>query len=411
MHAETLAGPLEIGYEQLVVALGAVTRVLPVPGLREHGLEFKDLASAIALRNHVLGQLERAAARPERDRGARLRLRRRRLRGCRGAGRAPRPQPRGAPLLPGAPRREAALGARRRRAEDPPGDPTSARRVRSPPPREAGRRDPRLDDARVLRRPRGAALGRDGRPRPHARLDRRRPPAPAARRARAAARRARPRPRRRDAARRRTRERLGARRLHRSPEHEDAGRARPAHLPARAPPGTAAREEPHRPGGAVRLPHARAGRDARALQGHRRDSRASAARLPRLVRRADVSPVPAAPPLPKAPGRRWTGRSRSSSGATSWSSRCSATRESWASDGHRPALRPPSADTATRAAAGLARGAGRPGAARRARRASARGDAVRGRVDGSRREARLHRDLGRATTSSTSPTGRRRTGS
>jgi NADH:quinone reductase (non-electrogenic) len=64
VHAETLAGPLEIGYERLVVALGAVTRVLPVPGLREHGLEFKDLASAIALRNHVLGQLERAALDP-----------------------------------------------------------------------------------------------------------------------------------------------------------------------------------------------------------------------------------------------------------------------------------------------------------------------------------------------------------
>jgi NADH dehydrogenase len=64
VHAETLAGPLEIGYERLVVALGAVTRVLPVPGLREHGLGFKDLADAIALRNHVLGQLERAAVDP-----------------------------------------------------------------------------------------------------------------------------------------------------------------------------------------------------------------------------------------------------------------------------------------------------------------------------------------------------------
>jgi NADH:ubiquinone reductase (H+-translocating) len=64
VHAETLAGPLEIGYEQLVIALGAITRVLPVPGLREHGLGFKDLADAIALRNHVLRQLERAAVDP-----------------------------------------------------------------------------------------------------------------------------------------------------------------------------------------------------------------------------------------------------------------------------------------------------------------------------------------------------------
>jgi NADH dehydrogenase len=61
--ADTLAGPYEIGYERLVVALGAVPRVAPVPGLREHGLAFKDLADAIALRNRVLHQLERASIR------------------------------------------------------------------------------------------------------------------------------------------------------------------------------------------------------------------------------------------------------------------------------------------------------------------------------------------------------------
>ncbi|OFW72263.1 MAG: hypothetical protein A2Y55_07045 [Actinobacteria bacterium RBG_16_68_12] len=63
--AETLAGPYEIAYERLVVALGAVPRVFPVPGLREHGVGFKDLADAIALRNRVLLQLERAAIRPD----------------------------------------------------------------------------------------------------------------------------------------------------------------------------------------------------------------------------------------------------------------------------------------------------------------------------------------------------------
>jgi NADH dehydrogenase len=62
---ESLAGPLEIGYEQLVVALGATTRVLPVPGLAEHGMGFKDLADAIALRNHVILQLERASIHPD----------------------------------------------------------------------------------------------------------------------------------------------------------------------------------------------------------------------------------------------------------------------------------------------------------------------------------------------------------
>jgi len=63
--ADTPAGRLEIAYERLVVALGAVTRVLPIPGLREHGLGFKDLADAIALRNRVLTQLERASIEPE----------------------------------------------------------------------------------------------------------------------------------------------------------------------------------------------------------------------------------------------------------------------------------------------------------------------------------------------------------
>jgi len=63
--ADTLAGPLEIEYEHLVVALGAITRVLPVPGLAEHGLGFKDLADAIALRNRVVQQLERASIRPD----------------------------------------------------------------------------------------------------------------------------------------------------------------------------------------------------------------------------------------------------------------------------------------------------------------------------------------------------------
>jgi NADH dehydrogenase len=51
-----------IRYRRLVVALGAVVRTLPVPGLAEHGLGFKTLADAIALRDHVLGRLEAAAA-------------------------------------------------------------------------------------------------------------------------------------------------------------------------------------------------------------------------------------------------------------------------------------------------------------------------------------------------------------
>ena len=62
-HVETPdAGDFDVAYEQLVLAVGAVPRTFPVPGLAEHGLGFKDLADAIALRNRVLRELEAAAA-------------------------------------------------------------------------------------------------------------------------------------------------------------------------------------------------------------------------------------------------------------------------------------------------------------------------------------------------------------
>jgi NADH dehydrogenase len=51
-----------IGYRNLVVAMGSVARVLPIPGLAEHGLGFRDLADAIQLRNHILRRLEAAVA-------------------------------------------------------------------------------------------------------------------------------------------------------------------------------------------------------------------------------------------------------------------------------------------------------------------------------------------------------------
>jgi NADH dehydrogenase len=49
-------------YDQLLLALGSVARVLPVPGLAEHAVGFKSLADAIYLRNHVVETLEEANA-------------------------------------------------------------------------------------------------------------------------------------------------------------------------------------------------------------------------------------------------------------------------------------------------------------------------------------------------------------
>jgi len=63
VHAETEGeGAITVGYRNLIVALGAVSRTLPIPGLAAHALGFKSLADAIYLRNHVLRRLEAAAA-------------------------------------------------------------------------------------------------------------------------------------------------------------------------------------------------------------------------------------------------------------------------------------------------------------------------------------------------------------
>ena len=52
-------------YDQLIVAVGSVSRVLPVPGLAEHALGFKNLADAIAVRNRALLNLEIAESLPD----------------------------------------------------------------------------------------------------------------------------------------------------------------------------------------------------------------------------------------------------------------------------------------------------------------------------------------------------------
>ncbi|WP_182113273.1 MULTISPECIES: NAD(P)/FAD-dependent oxidoreductase [unclassified Actinotalea] len=52
----------EISYDHLVVALGSVSRTLPIPGLAEQAMGFKQVEEAIALRNHVLSRLDVAAS-------------------------------------------------------------------------------------------------------------------------------------------------------------------------------------------------------------------------------------------------------------------------------------------------------------------------------------------------------------
>ncbi|MCS5715160.1 FAD-dependent oxidoreductase [Herbiconiux sp. CPCC 205716] len=48
-------------YDELIVALGAISRVFPTPGLEEHGIGFKTVEEAAFLHDHVIEQVERAA--------------------------------------------------------------------------------------------------------------------------------------------------------------------------------------------------------------------------------------------------------------------------------------------------------------------------------------------------------------
>jgi NADH dehydrogenase len=64
VQVETENGLVNLTYRKLVIALGAIPRTLPIPGLAQYARGFKDLADAIDLRNHVLQRLEAAAAAP-----------------------------------------------------------------------------------------------------------------------------------------------------------------------------------------------------------------------------------------------------------------------------------------------------------------------------------------------------------
>jgi NADH dehydrogenase len=57
-----------IPYDQLVIALGSVTRLPDVPGLKQYGFGIKSLADAIALRDRAIRMLERADATSDPDR-------------------------------------------------------------------------------------------------------------------------------------------------------------------------------------------------------------------------------------------------------------------------------------------------------------------------------------------------------
>ena len=53
--------PYDLSYDHLVLALGAEARTLPIPGLAEQAMGFKQVEEALALRNRVLSRIDDAA--------------------------------------------------------------------------------------------------------------------------------------------------------------------------------------------------------------------------------------------------------------------------------------------------------------------------------------------------------------
>ena len=269
---ETEAGAYEVRYEQAVLALGSISRRLPIPGLAEHGLGFKDLADAIHLRNHVLRRLEAAVIERDRHRAeAQLTF------VFVGAGYAGvealaelsdlvRDAMRHYPELPRQRPRWVLVDAAPKILPEIPS------RLGDYAAKQLAGRGVEIHTSTTLESVSAGSVVLSGGRRiavAHAGLDGGSLPEPDPARARASGRRARRGPGRLAASCRGLRRPLGARRRRASAERGHARAPRPAHLAARAASGATARPEPARRSEAVPLPDPRPGGDARPLQGDR----------------------------------------------------------------------------------------------------------------------------------------------
>lgn len=52
----------ELGYDRLMLAVGSVNKLLPIPGVAEHAHGFRSIPEALYLRDHMIRQIELAAA-------------------------------------------------------------------------------------------------------------------------------------------------------------------------------------------------------------------------------------------------------------------------------------------------------------------------------------------------------------
>src|SRR5713101_2843675 len=71
VHLAAPCESAELAYDQLVLALGAMTNRVMIPG-SEHAFTFKTLADALLLRNHIIERFERADVEPDPERKRRL---------------------------------------------------------------------------------------------------------------------------------------------------------------------------------------------------------------------------------------------------------------------------------------------------------------------------------------------------
>ncbi|WP_351225073.1 NAD(P)/FAD-dependent oxidoreductase [Streptomyces sp. NPDC002133] len=61
-YTDPEGGPGELAYDRLVLAVGSVNKLLPVPGVSEHAHGFRGLPEALFLRDHITRQTELAAS-------------------------------------------------------------------------------------------------------------------------------------------------------------------------------------------------------------------------------------------------------------------------------------------------------------------------------------------------------------
>ena len=52
----------EVGYDRLILTVGSVNKLLPVPGVAEHAHGYRSVAEALYLRDHLVRQIELADA-------------------------------------------------------------------------------------------------------------------------------------------------------------------------------------------------------------------------------------------------------------------------------------------------------------------------------------------------------------